>query len=185
MKILVHAFHPDLRRSRVNARWVEELRKDPAITVSLPYERYPDWRIDVEGEQRLLAEHDRIVFQHPFQWYSVPPLMKKWLDDVLTYGWAYGPGGTALRGKEWISAISTGGPAEAYQAGGSNHYSMSELLKPLQQTANLLGMVFLPAFVFHGAAAAKPEDVAASASRYLAHIRDPNPDPRTRARRTS
>ena len=97
---------------------------------------YPDRRIDVAAEQAVLMAHDRIVFQHPFYWYSTPPLMKQWLDELLTYGWDYGPGGTQLEGKEWLSAISTGGPADSYTAGGYDTFSMSELLKPLQQTAN-------------------------------------------------
>ena len=74
--------------------------------------------------------------------------MKQWLDDVLTYNWAYGPQGKALGGKEWVSAISTGGPAHSYQAGGYNGYSMSEFLKPLQQTANLIQTKFRPPLFF-------------------------------------
>ena len=130
-----------------------------------------------------MLEHDRIVFQHPFFWYSVPPLMKKWFDDVLTYGWAYGPGGTALKGKEWLSAISAGGPADAYQAGGYNNYSMSELLKPIQQTANLIGMTFLPAFILHGAVQVTPEEIENSARDYLAHITDTELNPAVKLKR--
>ena len=47
---------------------------------------YPDRRIYVAAEQAVLMAHDRIVFQHPFYWYSTPPLMKQWLDELLTYG---------------------------------------------------------------------------------------------------
>ena len=39
----------------------------------------------------------------------MPPLMKLWVDDVLTFGWAYGPGGTALNGKDLWLVASTGG----------------------------------------------------------------------------
>jgi glutathione-regulated potassium-efflux system ancillary protein KefG len=180
MKVLVNVFHPDLKRSTVNRRWVEQLRKDRSITVNVQYEQYPDWQINVERERKLILDHDRIVFQHPFYWYSTPPLMKKWLDDVLTYAWAYGPGGTALKGKEWVSAVSSGGPADAYQAGGYNNYSMSELLKPLQQTANLTGMIFLPAFLLQGTVTASAKDIEASALRYVAHIRNPELNPQVR-----
>ncbi|MCA2999137.1 MAG: NAD(P)H-dependent oxidoreductase [Rhodocyclaceae bacterium] len=183
MRILVNMFHPQLKTSRINRRWVEELESQAAISINRVCERYPDWNIDVAREQVLLLEHDRIVFQHPFWWYSTPPLMKKWLDDVLTYGWAYGPSGTALHGKEWVSAISTGGPAESYQCGGYNSYSMSELLKPLQQTANLIGMKFLPPFVLHGAVQIGTEEIDASAKSYLTHISDPLLDPRQRLAR--
>jgi len=47
-----------------------------------------------------LLEHDRIVLQFPMYWYSMPPLLKKWLDDVLTYNFAYGSKGDKLKGKD-------------------------------------------------------------------------------------
>ncbi|MFN8761006.1 MAG: NAD(P)H-dependent oxidoreductase [Burkholderiales bacterium] len=183
MKILVNVFHPQLATSRVNRRWVEALESHGGIHVNKLYEHYPDWNIDVAFEQSLLLAHDRIVFQHPFWWYSTPPLMKKWLDDVLTYGWAYGPGGVALQGKDWVSAISSGGPADSYQSGGYNNYSMSELLKPLQQTANLIGMKFLPPFILHGTVQISPEAIDVSASTYLDHICNPVLDPHLRLAR--
>jgi glutathione-regulated potassium-efflux system ancillary protein KefG len=85
MKVLVNVFHPNLKQSKVNRRWVEELEQHNDITVNVEYSQYLDWKIDVEREKKLLLAHDRIVFQHPFYWYSTPPLMKKWLDDVFTY----------------------------------------------------------------------------------------------------
>ncbi|MDO4907006.1 NAD(P)H-dependent oxidoreductase [Neisseria sp.] len=160
--------------------WAERLAGEPNVTVRKLYELYPDGKIDVAAEQAVLLEHDRLVFQHPFYWYSIPPLMKQWLDDVLTYNWAYGPQGKALVGKEWVSAISTGGPAHSYQACGYNGYSMSEFLKPLQQTANLIQTKFLPAFVFHGAVGASEADVRQSAEDMVKHITDPLLDPQKR-----
>lgn len=177
MKVLVNLFHPHLERSVVNRAWAERLANQSGITLRRLYALYPDGKIDVAAEQQALAEHDRLVFQHPFYWYSTPPLMKQWLDDVLTYGWAYGPGGNALAGKEWLSVISTGGPADSYQAGGYNRFSMSEFLKPLVQTASLLQTVFLPPFIFHGAVAADNEAVRASADALLDYIRNPLLDP--------
>lgn len=79
MKILVNLFHPDIAQSTVNRRWAQELKENSQMTLNSQYERYPDWQIDVGREQALLLAHDRIVFQHPFYWYSSPPLMKKWL----------------------------------------------------------------------------------------------------------
>ena len=183
MKTLVLIFHPQLAQSKVNQRWAQALKELPSVTVRKLYDEYPNWTIDVEREQALLIAHERVVFQHPFWWYSAPPLMKKWFDDVLTYGWAYGPGGTALHGKEWVSAISTGGPQESYQSGGYNNYAMSELLKPLQQTANLIGMKFLPPFVLHGVVQASDEQIAASAEAYARYVSDPDLDPQVRLKR--
>ena len=177
MKVLVNLFHPHLERSVVNRAWADRLANQPGITLRNLYALYPDGKIDVAAEQQALAEHDRLVFQHPFYWYSTPPLMKQWLDDVLTYGWAYGPGGNALAGKEWLSVISTGGPTDSYQAGGYNRFSMSEFLKPLVQTASLLQTVFLPPFIFHGAVVADSEVVRASADALLDYVRNPLLDP--------
>lgn len=130
--------------------WLECLSSVQGLTINRPYERYPDWRIDVEREQALLMAHERIVFMYPLYWYSVPPLMKLWMDEVLTFGWAYGPGVDRLKGKTWLQAISTGAVAQDYQAGGFNEFSLSELLKPVQRTAHMLGMRYRPPFVLHG-----------------------------------
>lgn len=172
MKILVNVFHPDLPSSSINSAWVSELSRAGKTTVNLMYSHYPNWEIDVEREHALLLEHERVIFQHPFYWYSAPPLMKKWMDDVLTFNWAFGPEGNALKGKEWISAISTGVKAEEYQAGGAHHYSMSELLKPYQQTANLCGMNYLAPYTFHDAMQASDVKINQSAKKYLLHIND-------------
>lgn len=177
MKLLINVFHPNLAKSAVNASWMQYMQGKCDVTVRDLYALYPDFRIDIAAEQAMLLTHDRLVFQHPFYWYSIPPLMKQWLDDVLVYGWAYGPNGDHLKGKEWVSAISTGGPADSYQAGGYNSYSMSEFLKPLQKTADLIGTKFLPPFIFHGAVRATPDEVAASAERMAAHVQDPLLDP--------
>lgn len=139
-KTLINAFHPHPDRSRIQRRWLESLAGVESLTINLPYGQYPDGRIDVPREQALLLAHQRVVFMFPLYWYSVPPLMKAWMDEVLQFGWAYGPEATALRGKTWLSVISTGGAAEGYQAGGFNEYSLSELLRPLQRTAGMLGM---------------------------------------------
>ena len=150
MKTLVIVAHPNLSASRNNRCLVEELRRHPNICVRELYSEYPDWVIDVAREQELLLRHERIVFQFPLYWYSTPPLLKKWQDDVLTHGWAYGSKGTKLHGKELRIVTSIGGSLDVYQAGGRNHFSMSEILRPLQATANICGMHYLPAKVVEG-----------------------------------
>ncbi|KAA9031146.1 NAD(P)H-dependent oxidoreductase [Niallia endozanthoxylica] len=170
MKVLVIVAHPNIEESVVNRTWLEELKKHPNITINELYKEYPDERIDVEREQRLCEEHDRIVWQFPFYWYSSPPLLKKWLDEVLTHNWAYGSKGDKLHGKELILAVSTGSAKERYQAGGRNQYSMSELLKPFQATSNLIGTKFLPAFIFNGTYTAIDEEIKESAQAYVNHI---------------
>ena len=91
MKTLILVVHPHLNESLINKRWVEELQKHPdKYEVHQLYEAYPDGRIDVAAEQQLTERYERIVFQYPLYWFNCPPLFKTWLDEVLTYGWAYG-----------------------------------------------------------------------------------------------
>jgi glutathione-regulated potassium-efflux system ancillary protein KefG len=152
---------------------MERLQKEEEMTVHNLYAEYPEGRIDMEHEQQLLLEHDRIVFQFPFYWYSSPSLLKEWQDVVLSYGWAYGAEGTKLRGKDFVLAISTGGPESAYQAGSFNHYSMSELTKPFQATANLTGMRFLPTFKIQGVRFLEENQVKESAEQLVRHLKAP------------
>jgi glutathione-regulated potassium-efflux system ancillary protein KefG len=167
-RVLVLFAHPVLERSRVNRRLLEAIRELEGVRVHDLYEEYPTLAIDVRREQDLLLEHDVIVFQHPFYWYSAPAILKEWQDLVLEHGWAYGVGGTNLRGKITMNAITTGGPAHAYQKDGYNRFSVRELLSPWDQTAHLCGMRFLAPFAVHAALKVATEaDVATNRSNYV------------------
>ncbi|MEM8652062.1 MAG: NAD(P)H-dependent oxidoreductase, partial [Pseudomonadota bacterium] len=97
MKILNLVFHPNLEGSRVNQFWKRIFEESGKVATSVDmYDRYPDFQIDVGREQADLIAHDRIILQFPMYWYSMTPLLKKWLDDVLTYGFAYGSSGNKL-----------------------------------------------------------------------------------------
>ena len=149
-RILILFAHPALEKSRVQYRLVKAVDAVENIYIHDLYESYPDFMIDVDHEQALLREHDIILFQHPFYWYSSPALIKEWLDLVLEYGFAYGSKGTALQGKSMTNVISTGGSKKTYCAIGHNHFTIPELLRPFEQSADLCGMNYLPPFVVHG-----------------------------------
>lgn len=121
------------------------------VTVVDLYAEYPTFEVDVDREQARLLAHDVICFQHPLYWYSTPALLKEWQDLVLEYGFAYGSGATALHGKLFFDALTAGGPEAAYCAQGYNHFTIRELLQPLEQTAALCGMIYLPPFTLFGA----------------------------------
>jgi len=166
-RVLVQFAHPVLERSRVNRRLLDSIRDLDGITINDLYEEYPTLVIDVKREQELLLSHDVIVFQHPFYWYSVPAILKEWQDLVLEHGWAYGAGGTHLRGKITLNAITTGGPETAYRKGGYNRFTIRELLAPWDQTAFLCGMRFLAPFAVHAALKViRDEDLADSRATY-------------------
>jgi glutathione-regulated potassium-efflux system ancillary protein KefF len=148
--IYVIAAHPNWRESRVNRRLRDAALDIDQVTVCDLFARYPDFHIDVAAEQAQLAAAELVVLLHPIQWYSMPALLKLWVDDVLAHGWAYG-GGHALAGKDLWLVCTTGGPESAYHPQGYNRYFFDAFLPPYEQTAALCGMRFLPPMVFHGA----------------------------------
>ncbi len=167
--IVVVTAHPQLEQSRVNRALLaaaQALADGGDVVVRDLYRLYPDYLIDIAAEQALLAQAQLVVWQHPIYWYSMPPLMKLWLDDVLAFGWAYGPGGTALRGKDLWLVASTGGPAESYAPDGYNRHAFAAFLPPYEQTATLCGMRFLQPLVHHGAHRLGDDDIAAHAARF-------------------
>jgi glutathione-regulated potassium-efflux system ancillary protein KefG len=174
-RLLVLFAHPALQKSRVNRAMLRTVRDLPGITIHDLYDAYPDFDIDVPREQQLLTEHDILVLHHPFYWYSSPAIIKEWEDLVLTHGWAYGHTGRALHGKQLLSVITTGGGEDAYQKGGHNRFTIRELLAPIEQTARLCGMEYLPPFAVHGTHSFTPHDIERHASDYrrtLVALRD-------------
>lgn len=144
-KVLVLFAHPSQSRSEVNLPLFESSRGSGVTCVDL-YAEYPDFRIDIDREQQRLLEHDVIVFMFPLYWYSTPSILKEWQDLVLEYGFAYGKNGNALKDKVFFCSITAGGAEVAYQSAGYNHFTITELLQPLQQTAYLTKMRYLPPF---------------------------------------
>lgn len=143
--------HPDLERSRINIRLLKVLQRMPEVTIRDLYELYPDYQIDRQAEQIQLLQHDLIIWHHPFYWYSAPPLMKLWIDEVLEHNWAYGARGVMLQGKHAMNILTAGGSEKAYSEGGSNRFTIREFLRPFEQTANLCHMHYLPPFAVLGA----------------------------------
>ena len=151
--VLVIFAHPNLQQSTVNKTLLEGALQVEGVDLHDLYHAYPDGVIDIEAEQKRLEKYQTLVFQHPFYWYSAPSLLKEWLDLVLQFNYAYGPKGEALKGKRWLSVVTTGGSKQAYCETGHNRFTMRELLTPFDQTAHLCQMQFLPPIVIHSARA--------------------------------
>lgn len=150
-KILIIMAHPDLTRSHVNKLWHDTLTQFPQqFYVHDLYKTYPDENINVQAEQSLVEAYDTIIFQFPFYWFSTPPLLKKWQDVVLTYGWAFGSNGNQLKDKTIGIAVSAGICQQDYSEQGRYHYTMEEMLRPLETTIKYVKANYYPHFVFHG-----------------------------------
>ncbi len=169
--IYLVAAHPHWRESRVNRRMLAAARQVPGVATLDLYGRYPDYHINVPAEQARLAAARLLVLLHPIHWYSMPPLQKLWLDEVFTWGWAYGAGGTALQGKGFWLAATTGGPEASYHPDRYNRYPFDAFLPPYEQTATLCGMRFMPPLVLHGAHSASEATVAAHIDDFTRQLR--------------
>lgn len=156
-RVLILFAHPSLHRSEVNYPLFQGAAGLDNVTRVDLYQEYPTYDIDIEREQQRLLDHDVIVFMFPLYWYSTPAILKEWQDLVLEYGFAYGNEGTALSGKRFICVLTAGAPEAAYRADGFNHFTIRQLLQPLEQTANLTGMIYLPPFALFSSRLAKEE----------------------------
>jgi glutathione-regulated potassium-efflux system ancillary protein KefF len=172
--VLVLVAHPQMAQSHIHRRLTQAARDvasdHPKVVVRDLYALYPDFLIDVAAEQACLERAQLIVWQHPIHWYGMPPLMKLWVDEVLSLGWAYGPEGGALINKQLWLVTSTGGTQASYQPDGHNRYAFEAFLPPYEQTAVLCGMHFLEPWVLHGAHHVRDDELETHAQTYAQRL---------------
>ena len=142
-KLTIILAHPDYSNSIANKTIVDRLiKKYPDTTIRNIGELYPDFKIDVEAEQKNLVNADVILFQFPVNWYNVPAILKQWFDKVLTHGFAYGGDGDKLTGKTVMISATAGGDIDAYTPIGKNHFRLRQFYNNIEATAYLCGMNF-------------------------------------------
>ena len=169
--------HPYPMHSRAGRALEAAIENLPSVHVRNLYQRYPDFHIKVKAEQEALQRSSTIVFQHPLYWYHMPALLSLWCEKVLSYGWAYGqqPDGQAahaLKGKRLLWVATTGGEESAYQHNGYNHFSMSQISTPIQQTALFCGMQWQPPYIVHRAGKISDEELLVASEGYRLRLID-------------
>ena len=170
--ILVLYAHPRTEASRANRRLKRVAEGIEDVTVVDLYATYPTYDIDIDAEQARVSEHDVLIFQHPVYWYSSPALVKEWIDLVLEWGWAYGPGGLALDGTIYLHAVTAGGDHAAFESTGQADFDLRDLFAPFEQTALLCKMRYLPPFaLFDANDGTEAERLDAHASGYARLLR--------------
>lgn len=93
---------------------------------------------DITAEQDKLRWADAVLLHFPLWWYSMPAILKGWVDRVFTNGFAYGSGSTALprygagalSGRRAMLVVSIGGREPAYSERGINGH-IDDLLFPI------------------------------------------------------
>ncbi|WP_412520514.1 NAD(P)H-dependent oxidoreductase [Staphylococcus simulans] len=170
MRTLVMIAHPNMEQSIVNRMWKDALIHEAVDVVDL-YKQYPDSQLDVSTEQARLLNYDAIVFQFPLYWYSSPPLLKQYLDEVLLFNYAYGPKGTKLQNKKFAIATTVGSLEADYSEEGSNHYTLETLLSPFIATFNYIGAHYQGYFAQYGTVNhATTAELAEGTKRYVEFV---------------
>ena len=115
---------------------------------------------EVRAEQDKLRRADAVILQFPLWWFSVPAILKGWVDRVFAMGRAYGHGQVyadgRFRGKRAMVSVTTGGPSEAYAPDGFNG-AIEGILRPIQRGIfQFVGFQVLAPHVLYGPARVEP-----------------------------
>ncbi|MFF7456852.1 NAD(P)H-dependent oxidoreductase [Kitasatospora sp. NPDC008115] len=127
---------------------------------------------ELAAEQEKLRWADAVVFQFPLWWFSVPAILKGWIDRVLTFEFAHGPALAppysegALGGKRALLAVSVGARESAFSDRGA-HGPLADVLFPLQHGVLwFTGMAALEPFAAYGTVSLAEEGFEAVAEAY-------------------
>ncbi|KEA49991.1 NAD(P)H dehydrogenase [Mangrovibacter sp. MFB070] len=172
MKTLVIVSHPYVSQSRVIQALqstAEELSNTVVRNLEFLYGN-PVQGFDIQAEQSACEEADRIVFMYPTHWFNLTPALKTWLNEVWTYGWAFGPGGNALKGKELLVVTSAGASEYTYSHAGLVDSTMDEVLTPVRASALYVGMTFASPLAFYEVAGADQSKLQSFQSALAARL---------------
>ncbi|WP_216892034.1 NAD(P)H-dependent oxidoreductase [Nocardia alni] len=147
---------------------------------------------EILAEQEKLRWADAVILQFPLWWFSMPAILKGWVDRVFSYGFGYGVGehsdvkygerygeGT-LTGKRALVSVTLGGKYSHYTDRGVNG-PIDALLFPIQHGILYYpGMTILPPHVLYAANRLTPEDFSIAAKAWrerLLTLADTDPIP--------
>jgi NAD(P)H dehydrogenase (quinone) len=106
---------------------------------------------DIQAEIEKLKWCDLLIFNFPIYWFSVPAIMKGWIDRVFVSGLCYGgkrfydQGG--LKGKKGLLAFTLGGREHMFGED-KIHGEMQTMLRPLLRgSMAYVGLKVLPPFI--------------------------------------
>jgi len=171
--ILILLTHSELKKSKVNKILFKSAMSLKNIYVHHLEESMVDGHFDLEKEQNLLKKADTIVWQFPLYWYSAPPALRIWQDQVLSsIVYSEDKKGNFLKGKKLLVAFTAGAAAETYTPEGFNRYTADEMLRPFEMTAISAGMVWQKPFAVYNTAEATANDLEKAANAYVTRLRE-------------
>jgi NAD(P)H dehydrogenase (quinone) len=88
---LAHAYMTGAVEAGHTVKVIDIYRMSPELPL-VSYEDFPDWSRDSavrEHYQAMITAADTLVFFHPVWWGGLPPMLKNFIDQMLTPGFAY------------------------------------------------------------------------------------------------
>lgn len=129
---------------------------------------------DIVAELEKLQRADLLILNFPLYWFSVPAMLKGWIDRVFISGLCYGgmrfydQGG--LKGKRATLSFTLGGRPHMFGPG-AIHGELDVMLRPLLRgTLAYVGMEVLPFFAGYHIPYLKPEQREAVMQDYRAWL---------------
>lgn len=115
---------------------------------------------ELEAEIRKLEAADLVIFQFPLWWFSLPAILKGWVDRVFAMGRAYGSGRIYDKGfflgKRAMLSFTTGGFEPSYVDGGEEGDILG-ILRPIHRGIfQFTGFSVLAPAIFYGPARVEP-----------------------------
>lgn len=129
---------------------------------------------DIAAEHEKLTRADHLVLQFPLWWYTVPAIMKGWLERVMSLGYAYGAGKMfdrgGLAGTRAMLSCTTHGLEASYGPDGW-HGPIEKSLHPVHQGLRFVGFDVLPTFVAYNVIRATDAERQAYLDAFAARVR--------------
>jgi len=162
MKTLLIVSHPYPEQSQVIQALQQTAAALPNVTVRNLETLYghDTTAFNVAAEQQAHGGVDRVVYLFPIHWFNLTPMLKAYLNQVWSYGWAFGPEGKALHGKQMQVVVSAGATAHTYSAAGLIQSSVQEVLTPMKASALYVGMSYAEPLAFYEAMGASGDKLA-------------------------
>jgi NAD(P)H dehydrogenase (quinone) len=125
---------------------------------------------ELEEEMRKIEECDLMIWQFPLWWFSVPAILKGWVDRVFAMGRIYGEGRMyetgVFKGKKAMLSLTTGSGSAAYLPDGFQGDIMG-VLRPLHRgMLEFTGFTVLAPHIMYSAARKSEEELNVALQAY-------------------
>jgi NAD(P)H dehydrogenase (quinone) len=129
---------------------------------------------DIEAEIRKVEAADLMILHFPLWWFSMPAVLKGWVDRVFALGRTYGSGRMyekgVFRGKRAMLTFTTGGPQSIYVPGGFNG-DINAIIRPIERgILQFLGFDVLPAQIVFAPAQMSIEERKTALTAYALRL---------------